>query len=58
MEMKSGITDEVTEANRGIYRMEYLEKQSIESRIEADVHNLNMLPEDDDFGDNDDIDYQ
>ena len=45
-ELKSGIRDEVTEFNRDIYKMEYLEKMAEEHRISAEVNDLSVIAED------------
>lgn len=45
-ELKSGIRDEVTEFNRDIYKMEYLEKMTEDHRINAEINNLSVIAED------------
>ena len=45
-ELKSGIRDEVTEFNRDIYKMEYLEKMAEEHRINAEINDLSVIAED------------
>ena len=37
--------------------MDFLEESNIETRINNEVYNISHLPEDDDMGDNDSIDY-
>ena len=56
-EYKLGITDDITQENREIYKMDFLEESNIETRINNEVYSISHLPEDDDMGDNDDIDY-
>ena len=56
-EYKLGITDDITQENREIYKMDFLEESNIETRINNEVYNISHLPEDDDMGDNDSIDY-
>lgn len=45
-ELKSGIRDEVTEFNRDIYKMEYLEKMAEDHRINAEINDLSVIAED------------
>lgn len=45
-ELKSGIRDEVTEFNRDIYKMEYLEKMAEDHRISAEINDLSVIAED------------
>ena len=53
LEMKTGGLDDVSEFNREIYNLDIAESDYISNRIENEVNNLNYLPEDDDFGDED-----
>ena len=45
-ELKGGIRDEVTEFNRDIYKMEYLEKMAEDHRINAEINDLSVIAED------------
>lgn len=56
-EFSKGVQDEVTEMNREIYKLDFSERNAIDTRINNEVYNINHLPEDDDFGDDDHIDY-
>ena len=49
--------DDVTEMNKDIYKLDFSEEQMVTDRIESEVYNISHLPEDDDDGENDAIDY-
>ena len=56
-EHSKGLHDEVTEMNKEIFKMDFYEDHAIEKRINNEVYNMSDMPEDDDFGENDYIDY-
>ena len=56
-EKKKGLQDDVTEMNKDIYKLDFSQEQMVTDRIESEVYNISHLPEDDDDGENDAIDY-
>ena len=57
-ERKLGINSAVTDMNKDIYMLDLDNQDIMEREIENDAYDLNNLPDDDDYGDNDgDEDY-
>ena len=52
-EKKLGINSAVTDMNKDIYEFDMINEDAIAEEIENEEYNLDGLPEDDDYGDND-----
>ena len=53
IDMKLGKSDLVTNMNRNIYAMDAIAEQSEQALIEMEELNMQLQPDDDDYGDND-----
>ena len=57
LEMKTGGLDDVSEFNRELYNISDIvdtrENDDVTNRINTEINDLSLLPEDDDFGDMD-----